>query len=153
MSVTKEKAKEFYKSGFPKEITRTKRNLLINERLKSARNRKGMSAQGVVNALNKKGVSIGHSSLQGYEADENSLNHRYPSITMIMELAQFYGCSVDYLFGISERFKPYELGKEHDLRDILDSQKPVGYNGTKLTKEQREIVLRQLDLVLKDLLK
>ena len=127
---------------------------MLNERLKSARNRKGMSAQGVVDALKKrKGISVGHSTLQGYEADENSLNHRYPSITMILELAKFYGCSIDYLFGLTDRFKTYELGKENDLRDLLDSKRPVGYNGHKLTKEQRDIALHQLDLVLADLVK
>lgn len=140
--------KKFYESGFRKEITRPKHNLLINERLKAARNRKEMSAQGVVNALKKKGVSVGHSTLQGYEADEQSLNHRYPSIVMLIELANFYGCSMDYIFGMSERFKTYELGKETDLRDLLESRKAISYNGVKLTKAQRDTVLGQLDKLL-----
>lgn len=153
MTVAKPKAKQYYESGFPKEVHRTKHNLMINERLKSARNHKGMSAQGVVDALKKKGISIGHSTLQGYEADEASLNHRYPSIIIIMELAKFYGCSIDYIFGLSDRLKPYELGRETDLRDLLDSRKPVGYKGVKLTKEQRELALHQLDLVFADIIK
>lgn len=153
MQVAKAEARQYYKSGFAKEVHRSKHNLLINERLKAARNRKGLSAQGVVNALKKKGVSLGHSTLQGYEADEKSLNHRYPSLIMLIELSNFYGCSLDYIFGKSERFKPYELGKETDLRDMLDSRKPIGYNGVKLTKEQRDAVLHQLDLVLAETVK
>ena len=71
--------------------------LVLNERLKSARNRKGLTSSGVVRALKQQGVSIGHSTLQGYEADENSLNHRYPSLSVLMELANFYEVSYDYL--------------------------------------------------------
>jgi transcriptional regulator with XRE-family HTH domain len=140
---------EVYESGFPKQVNRTKHNLIINERLKAARNRKGLSAAGVVKKLAKKGIKIGHSTLQGYEADEKSLNHRYPSIPVLLELAEFYGCSLDYLFGVTDRFKPLSLeSRETDIRDLLESRAQVAYNGHKLTKKQKDLVLMQLDLVL-----
>ncbi len=141
-----QEASAFYASGFRKEVRRSKYNLKINERLKAARNRKGLSAAGVVKALKTQGISIGHSTLQGYEADENSLNHRYPSLPVLMELAEFYGCSLDYLFGVSERFKPQLLGtKETDMRDLLDSGKTILYNGEKLNKEQKDLIITILD--------
>ena len=146
MSVANAKVKSFYESGFPKEVQRSKHNLKINERLKAARNRKGLSAAGVVRALAKRDIKIGHSTLQGYEADENSLNHRYPSLPVLMELATFYGCSLDYLFGMSDRFKPNMIAvKETDIRDLLESRGSVAYNGSKLDKDQKELILKILD--------
>jgi transcriptional regulator with XRE-family HTH domain len=146
MAIATAKVKDFYESGFPKEVQRSKHNLKINERLKAARNRKGLSAAGVVKRLAKRGTKIGHSTLQGYEADENSLNHRYPSLPVLMELAEFYGCSLDYLFGMSDRFKPNTLAvRETDIRDLLESRGSVAYNGSKLGKEQKELIIKILD--------
>lgn len=147
MSVAKEKKAESYESGFPKVMKRSKYNLKINERLKSARNRKGLSAQAVVDMLGKKKIiEIGHSTLQGYEADEKSLNHRYPSLPVLMELAEFYGCSLDYLFGVSEKYKRSTLTvRETDIRDVLESKGSISYNGFKLNKKKRELILSRLD--------
>lgn len=145
--------KELYGSGFPKEVQRGKHNLLINERLKAARNRKKLSALGAVKKINKQGkISIGHSTLQGYEADENSLNHRYPNLHVLMTLAEFYGCSIDYLFGLTDRFKPRTTSpNETDIRDLLESRAAVAYNGSKLTKLQRKLFIAELDAILNEL--
>ena len=152
MPTAEARVKEFYKSGFPKEVQRSKHNLCINERLKAARNRKGLSAAGVVKKLAKRGISIGHSTLQGYEADETSLNHRYPSLPTLVELAEFYGCSLDYLFGLTDRFKPHALSpKEVDVKDLLESRSTIAYNGIKLTKKQKEIISEKLDMILGEL--
>jgi transcriptional regulator with XRE-family HTH domain len=147
MQVAKTKDTSHYESGFPKQIIRNKYNLVLNERLKNARNRKGLTSSGVVRALKQQGVSIGHSTLQGYEADENSLNHRYPSLSVLMELANFYEVSYDYLFGISDKFTPQHLGIGHnaDIRDIIESRTAIMYNGVKLTEKQREGLIEQLD--------
>lgn len=139
MSIAEKETQEFYQSGFPKNPVRKKYNLKLNVRLKSARNRKGLSSASVVKELKKKGISIGHSSLQGYEADENSLNHRYPSLTVLMDLSNFYDCSLDYLLGFSDVFErnaPKE--EEYDVFDLLESDKKVFYNGIKLTNSQRK---------------
>lgn len=145
MSIAKAEVKNFYKSGFPKEVQRGKYNLMINERLKLARNRKGLSASGVVRKLAEQGVSIGHSTLQGYEADENSLNHRYPSLPVLLQLAEFYGCSLDYLFGVSDRFRTNTGTRDQDVKDLLESRHAVTYNGTKLNKRQCEFLVAHLD--------
>jgi transcriptional regulator with XRE-family HTH domain len=147
MQTAEAKVKTFYESGFPKTVQRNKYNLCVNERQKAARHRKGLSAAGVIKKLAKQGISIGHSTLQGYEADENSLNHRYPSLPVLVELAKFYGCSLDYLFGTSDRFKPSPLSAT-DIKDLLDGRNAVSYNGKKLTKKQREIISERLDMIL-----
>jgi transcriptional regulator with XRE-family HTH domain len=151
MQVAKAVVKDFYKSGFPKEVQRNKYNLKINERLKSARNRKGLSASGVVKKLAEQGVTIGHSTLQGYEADESSLNHRYPSLPNLMQLAEFYGCSLDYLFGTSDRFRPNTGTRDQDVKDLLESRHAVTYNGIKLNKRQCEFLVTHLDSVVAEL--
>ena len=150
MQAVKTETKSHYSNGFKKNIQRNKYNLTLNERLKSARNRKGLSSAGVVQALKKQGISIGHSTLQGYEADENSLNHRYPSLSVLMTLADFYEVSYDYLFGISDQFTPRHLSvsPDADMKDVLESRTSVMYNGVKLTKNQRDSIVAFLDKVL-----
>lgn len=150
MQITEAKAKKRYESGFPLEVQRSKYDLKINERLKSARNRKGLSAAQVIADLKKyKGVSIGHSTLQGYEADENSLNHRYPSLTVLMVLADFYGCSLDYLFGVSDKYKIQHLTtKTIDICDLLESKHQLTYKGDKIKRKQREVISAELDMLL-----
>ena len=149
MQAVETETKSHYSNGFKKNIQRSKHNLTLNERLKNARNRKGLSSAGVVQALKKQGVSIGHSTLQGYEADENSLNHRYPSLSVLMTLANFYEVSYDYLFGISDKFKPYHLSISHDadMKDALESRTSIMYNGVKLTRNQRDSIVALLDKV------
>jgi transcriptional regulator with XRE-family HTH domain len=149
MQAVETETKSHYSNGFKKNIQRSKYNLTLNERLKNARNRKGLSSAGVVQALKKQGISIGHSTLQGYEADENSLNHRYPSLSVLMTLANFYEVSYDYLFGISDKFTPRHLSLSHDadMKDALESRTSIMYNGVKLTKNQREAIVALLDKV------
>jgi transcriptional regulator with XRE-family HTH domain len=135
---TAEAEKKYHDSGFPKSITRGKHNLPINERLKMARNAKKMSSAQVVAKLKQKGINIGHSTLQGYEADEASLNHRYPSLTSLIALAEFYGCSMDFLFGYTDKI---EKQKSHKKRKIeLDKELITGDNllwdGKRLTDKQ-----------------
>jgi transcriptional regulator with XRE-family HTH domain len=149
MQAVETETKSHYSNGFKKNIQRNKYNLPLNERLKNARNRKGLSSAGVVQALKKQGVSIGHSTLQGYEADENSLNHRYPSLSVLITLATFYEVSYDYLFGISDKFTPHHLSVSHntDFKDVLESRTSIMYNGVKLTKNQRDSIVALLDKV------
>ena len=150
MQVVKTDENAYYPTGFRKDIIRNKYDLPLNERLKKARNRKGLSSAGVVRALKKKGVSIGHSTLQGYEANENSLNHRYPSLPVLIELASFYEVSFDYLFGISDKFTPQHLpiSQNTDIKDVLESRTPIMYNGVKLTKKKRADLVQMIDTLL-----
>lgn len=134
-----------------KDGSRNKYNLPINHRLKMARIRMEMSAQGVVNALAKQGIEVGHSSLQGYEANEKSHNHRYPSTSTLYDLAKFYGVSMDYLFGLSDKFEP-----ESDRAPTSDLEQEIKYNfqlswkNKRLSKKQRAAILASIQTILSE---
>jgi transcriptional regulator with XRE-family HTH domain len=133
--------RDFYRSGFPKEMQRGKYNLPLNERLKAARNAKELSAAQVVKKLKRRGVSIGHSTLQGYEANETSINHRYPSLPILLALSEFYECSLDYLFGYTQEPNRY------DMRKQLENNKKLLWDGKKLKKKHREEILAEMDYI------
>lgn len=151
-----QKINDSYRNSFPKsqKINRTKHNLPINERLKIVRNAKGMSSARVVAALQKKGINIGHSSLQGYEANEASLNHRYPSLPTLIALSDFYGCSMDYLFGLTDKIERPRAKKkiqpklEYDLEEILETEDFVFWSEKKINSKQRELISAQIEFIL-----
>lgn len=121
----------------------------INHRLKMARIRKELSAQSVVDALKKRGISIGHSTLQGYEADENSANHRFPSISAIYALANFYDVSVDFLFGLTDIHEsPSKRKPKNDYKHELKHNKQLHWNGQVLSEDKRELISAQIDFIL-----
>lgn len=129
--------------------SRNKFSIPINHRLKMARIRKELSAQSVVDALKKRGISIGHSTLQGYEADENSANHRFPSISAIYTLAKFYDVSVDYLFGLTECHEPpTKRIPKNDFKHELASNKQLHWGGKIVSKDQRKLISAQIDFIL-----
>jgi transcriptional regulator with XRE-family HTH domain len=122
------KKDDYYKSGFAKELRRSKHNLPINERLKKARNAKGLTLAQVIVELEQRGEKLGLSTLQGYEANETSLNHRYPSITALLALASLYECSTDYIFGLSNMLSPIykkDLKTRFEYEDISWEEKPI----------------------------
>jgi transcriptional regulator with XRE-family HTH domain len=86
---------------------RKKYKLFINDRLKQARKNKGLTLHQTVKILKAKGVKIALASLQGYEANEESINHRYPSVKVLLELVELYECSLDFVFGQTD-----ELGRQ-----------------------------------------
>jgi transcriptional regulator with XRE-family HTH domain len=146
-----EAEKTFQISGFPKDIVRNKYNLPINERLKKARNATGMSSASVVAELKKQGFSIGQGSLQGYEAKETSLNHRYPSLTALITLANFYGCSMDYLFGFTDKIErpngKTKIKPKLELRNEIDSSEMILWDGQKLSEKQLSLIKAQIDYI------
>jgi transcriptional regulator with XRE-family HTH domain len=128
--------------------TRNKYFIPINHRLKMARIRKEMSAQSVVDALKKRGISIGLSTLQGYEADENSANHRFPSISAIYSLAKFYDVSVDYLFGLTDIHEsPTKRKPKNDCKHELKHNKQLHWGGKVLSADKRELITAQIDFI------
>lgn len=130
--------KEFYldKHGnptYPKDIKRAKYNMNINQRLKEARNKRGLSLAKAVKMLGVRGVKTAVSTLQGYEADEDNINHRYPSLIMLLRLANLYNCSLDYLFGLTgELERP-----SNDLIDTLTQMESVQFRGKEMNEVQR----------------
>lgn len=138
-------------SSFPKKVSRNKYNLPLNERLKMARNAIEMSSARVVAELKKQGFNIGHSTLQGYEADEASLNHRYPSLTALIALSEFYGCSMDFLFGYTdkiERPKARKIKPKTELKKELETGGNVLWDGKKLSEKQMKLIKAQIEFIL-----
>jgi transcriptional regulator with XRE-family HTH domain len=149
---TAEAEKTFHISGFPKEVSRNKYNLTINERLKKARNATGMSSASVVAEMKKQGLPISQGSLQGYEAKETSLNHRYPSLTALIALSNFYGCSMDYLFGFTDKIErsnsKTKIKPKLELKNELDSSETILWNGRELSEKQLTLIKTQIDYIL-----
>jgi len=93
---------------FPSEqnMKRTKFDLPLNERLKTIRKRRNMSLTDVTKALAKSyGIKTATSTIQGYEASESNQNHRYPNAHVLLNLANLYNCSLDYIFGLTDEIE------------------------------------------------
>lgn len=136
--------KEFYSSGFPKEMNRNKFNLPINRKLKEARNKRGYSLARVVELLKNKGIKTGVSTIQGYEVDESNINHRYPSLHMLMTLIDLYDCSVDFIFDYSDEFER----SSHDLFDELNKIEKVNWKSKQISAGQRGLLLEKIDEIM-----
>lgn len=81
-------------------------SFILGKRLKSLREEHGLSHEKLINLLNEKyGISISRDSVMAYEiSDETrSKSCKLPNLGMRVEylycLADFYGVSIDYLFG------------------------------------------------------
>jgi transcriptional regulator with XRE-family HTH domain len=142
------------RNSFRKRIAPTKYNLPINERLKIARNAKELSTARVVAELKKKGITMAHSTLQGYEANENSLNHRYPSVPALVTLSDFYGCSMDYLFGLTDKIERPKAKKkikakiQYDFKTLLDSDESLLWDDKSISARQRRLIAAQIEFIL-----
>jgi len=142
-----------YESGFRKAMHRTKFDLPINERLKECRTAQKMSAAQVVREMKLRGINIGHSSLQGYEAPETSVNHRYPSLPNMIALADFYEVSLDYLFGRTDSKLQYKdlyskKGLNKNLKLLLNSGENILWGRTKITPKQCKLLKAHVELML-----
>lgn len=139
-----------YKSGFPTELQK-KLNMPLSDRLRQIRKSKKMSTRQVVQELKKQGISVGYTSLQGYEQKEGSMNHRYPSLPVLVALAKFYEVSLDYLFGFTEvpdTAKPLKAEVYRDIKILLNSGENLYYDGMALSSKQLDLVQSSVDLTL-----
>lgn len=136
---------EYYESGFPKVMNRGKYGMQVNERLKEARNRRGYSLAKVKSLLALQGTPTGRSTIQGYEADEDNINHRYPSLHMLLQLSNLYDCSMDYIFGVSEIYER----PTNDLRHFLLNNKDVlNWNGKEISKEEIAMICVKIEQIM-----
>ena len=136
--------KEYYQSGFPKVMVRGKYNMLISSRLKEARTKRGYSLSDVKVLLSKKGIETGRSTIQGYEVDEDNINHRYPSLHMLLQIANVYDCSLDYIFGVSN-----EMNRPTDnLNEYLLNNDKVCWRGKEISKEEKAMIARKIEQIM-----
>jgi len=130
---------EYYKSGFPKEVKRNKHDLTINKRLREARNKRGYSLAKVVALLKAQGIKTGVSTIQGYEAEEDNMNHRYPSLHMLLTLINLYDCSADFIFDRSTEIET----PSKDL-NILLLNGMAEWKGQKITDGQKGLAIEKI---------
>ncbi len=88
------------------------------ERLRSLRDQKGLTQDGLASAL---GVS--RSTIGGYEAPSKE---REPDFAIVCRLAAFFGVSTDYLLGLSDDPSPAATPKE------APQSRPVGAKARRL---------------------
>ncbi|MNW48781.1 HTH-type transcriptional regulator ImmR [compost metagenome] len=101
----------------------------LGNRLKRAREKKGMTQQEVADKL---GVSNG--AISGYER-----NYRDPDTEMLKKLATLYEVSVDYLTGnvVNESTATYEVNRETKLREEI---KRLSEMIVELPEQKRKLV-------------
>lgn len=135
---------EYYDSGFPKVMNRGKYNLCVNKRLGEARSRRGYSLAKVKNMLALQGLPTGRSTIQGYEQDEDNINHRYPSLNMLLQLSNLYDCSLDYIFGVSDSFNRPTT----DLKDFILDSDVLMWQGKQISKEEKQLIAKKIEQIM-----
>lgn len=139
-------AKKVEHKEFPKTISRNKYNLPINERLKKARQAKKWTLARTTEELEKRGIKLGQSSIQGYEAKEDSLNHRYPSLIALYALADLYDCSVDYILGTGNALKNRA---NMDLKNSLLYEYSLNWDGEPISDTQKNMIMFAINTIMK----
>jgi transcriptional regulator with XRE-family HTH domain len=138
---------EYYDSGFRKDMARGKYDLPINHRLKLARYAKGLTSEKASAELKRRGIKLGQSSIQGYEANEKSTNHRYPSIPAFLALADLYECSLDYIFGIHGELN---RNPEQDLKDRIKYEYNLKWGGKEINVAKRKKIMVFMEALMAD---
>lgn len=114
-------------------------------RLKELRKAKGLTQEEMISQFNERyGKQYGASSISMFENGK-----RIPETQSLMDFADFFGVSVDYLLGRTEPAeKPVEK-KPKQLEKILQEE-DLTYNGAVLTAEDREKINKALELAFWD---
>ncbi|WP_278949574.1 helix-turn-helix domain-containing protein [Megasphaera elsdenii] len=109
----------------------------IGDRMKKLREEKGLMQQDVCNALD-----IEQSTLANYEN-----NRRVPKTDILIEIANYYGVSLDYLVGRTyDRFDSSKR-RPKDLNKFLQQSEIIFDGDTyNLTDEDRDLVMKSLEV-------
>lgn len=134
----------YYESGFPKSIHRHKLNVPVNQRLRYAREKKKYTLAKATKEINKLGVACALSTLQSYEAAEESLNRRYPSIKMLISLANLYDCSTDFLLGLSDEPNRYTP----DIHTLIEKNRSIAWKDTPIEPHQQEMIVYKINQIM-----
>jgi transcriptional regulator with XRE-family HTH domain len=135
---------KYYESGFPKSIHRHKLNVPVNERLRFARENKKLTLAKATKELNKLGVACALSTLQSYEAAEESLNRRFPSLKMLISLSNLYECSTDFLLGISDEPNRYTP----DLLEQIENNRTLVWGNSVIDDVQKNMIVHKVDQIM-----
>ncbi|WP_295729708.1 helix-turn-helix domain-containing protein [uncultured Limosilactobacillus sp.] len=107
---------------------------MINNRIRQLRQNKGLTLQGLSQALKERGVKLSASSLIKYERNE-----RTPSLETWVNLAKFFDVPVGYIQGKS--ISPYLIGANDSFEQIAHDYalfENVDGELSNLTKSEQE---------------
>lgn len=135
---------DYYESGFPKTIHRQKLNIPVNVRLRFARENKNLTLAKATKELNDRGVECAMSTLQSYEAAEESSNRRYPSLRMLISLADLYDCSTDFLLGITDEPNRYTP----DLLAQFQKNQLCAWGGRVIDEHQQSMIIHKIQQIM-----
>lgn len=135
---------KYYESGFSKIINRDKKSVPVNIRLRIARERKKYTLSRATQELNRQGINCAMSTLQSYEAAEESLNRRLPSVKMLISLALLYDCSTDYLLGLSDEINPYTT----DIHTTLIRNHSLSWRNEKMDAHQLSMIIHKVEQIM-----
>jgi transcriptional regulator with XRE-family HTH domain len=128
---------------YPK-IINSKPSVPVNSRLRQARELKRYTLAKTSQELKKRGVSCAVSTLQSYEQPENSMNRRYPSLKMLVSLANLFECSTDFLLGISDEMNRYDC----DLFNQMTKFKKVSWKNEVIDNHQAHMIIYKMDQIM-----
>ena len=129
---------------YPKNMARNKFNMSVNKRLREARNKRGYSLAKAVASLKVRGEVTSVSTIQGYEAEENNINHRYPSLHKLLQLVNLYNCSMDYVFGLTEEMER----PSQDLLQNIQNLDKIYWNGKEMSQGQKIMAVEMLNKIM-----
>lgn len=106
--------------------------MLNSQRLRNLRKDRGLKQEDVANALN-----IQRTTYVKYEK-----NGIQPPNDMVVKLAEFYGVTTDYLFGLTNIAKPINnpISYEQTIEEAIK-------NSSDLSEESQKDLLKQLELL------
>ena len=115
-------------------------------RFKELRKAKGLTQEELITQFNARyGKQYGASSISMFENGK-----RIPETQSLMDFADFYGVTVDYLLGRDETpVAPPAPKRPKQLEKIL-AEEDLTFNGAVLTAEDREKINRALELAFWD---
>lgn len=88
---------------------------------------------------------IGRSTIAMWETGD-----RIPDTETLTKLASFFGCSTDYLLGITDDPNPQSTDAEKpiDLKEVLEKRKKAHWGGIELNEKQRKIFKEYFESIL-----
>lgn len=111
----------------------TEENLILAQRLKEARKRRGVKVSTII-----KHLEIARSTYTNYE-----MGHRTPPPNRLSKIAEYLEVSTDYLLGITDNEN--SAAQMDNLLKILNSTNNLHWNGRKITEDQMKQLISIID--------
>jgi transcriptional regulator with XRE-family HTH domain len=110
---------------------------ILGKRIGEMRRKRGLTQRQLADKL-----KVSHGRISLYETGDRS-----PDPEMLNKLADFFGCSVDYLLGRSDDPDPISKD-ETDIKKILEQKEKAHWDGRELTVEEKEYLSRLIQVAI-----